>query len=164
MENNQLSTRGKNLIQWTFPEFTQYQRSKVWYFWAIVITFFLLFYAIFTINFLFAVIIVIAAITLITKYRSEPNNITFKIIEDGIELENRFHPWETIEDFYIIYRPPEIANLYFDFKAVTKPRLTIPLQNQNPLKIKELLAQYIDEDLEKEEEPISEAISRILKL
>jgi hypothetical protein len=155
---------GKTLVKWNFPEFEKPNRSKAWYFWAIVITFLLLFYAIFTINFLFAVIIVIAAITLITKYRQEPKQITINLTEDGIELENRFHLWETIKDFYIIFKPPEIANLYINFKAITKPRLTIPLQNQNPVEIRKILTQYIDEDLEKEEEPFSEAVTKLFKL
>ena len=156
--------RGETLAKWNFPEFEKPNRSRAWYFWAIVITFFLLFYAIFTINFLFAVIIVIAAITLITKYRHEPKQITINLTEDGIGLENRFHPWETIKDFYIIFKPPEIANLYINFKAITKPRLTIPLQNQNPVEIRKILTQYINEDLEKEEEPFSEAITKLFKL
>jgi len=156
--------QGETLAKWNFPEFEKLHRSKAWYFWAIVITFLLLFYAIFTINFLFAVIIVIAAITLIAHYRNEPDQITVSLTEGGIELENRFHPWETIKDFYIIYKPPEAANLYINFKAITKPRLSIPLQNQNPVEIREILNQYVDENLEKEEIPFSEAVSKIFKL
>ena len=161
-ENN--IDHGKTLAKWNFMEFEDPKRSKAWYFWAIVITFLLLLYAIFTINFLFAVIIVIAVITLITRYRNEPEQITVTITEDGIELENRFHPWETMKDFYIIYKPGEVTSLYINFKALAKPRLNIPLQNQDPVEIRKIFIEYIDEDLEKEEEPFSEAVGRALKL
>jgi len=155
---------GQTLAQWHFPEFEKHQRSKAWYFWVILATFALLLYAILTINFLFAVIIVIAAITFIYKHRHEPNQIVFAITEDGVELENRFHPWEIIKDFYIIYKPPEVTGLYIRFKAITKPRLSIPLQNQNPVAIKNILTQYIEEDLEQTERPFSETIGNLFKL
>ncbi|MBU1131233.1 hypothetical protein KJ840_03815 [Patescibacteria group bacterium] len=161
-KNNQ--DRGQTLAKWNFPEFEKPNRTKSWYFWAIITTFLLLLYAILTINFLFAVIIVIAAITLIIKYQSQPELITFAITEDGLELEKRFYPWEIVKDFYIIYKPSETTNLYLNFKAITKPRLTIPLQNQSPVEIRKILTEYIDEDLEKEEEPFSEAVSKLLKL
>lgn len=155
---------GQTLAEWSFPEFEKHQHSKAWYFWMITLTLALLLYAILTVNFLFAVIIVIAAITLIYKHRDEPEQITFAITEDGLELENKFYDWETVQNFYIIYKPQEVTNLYFHFRAVTKPRLSIPLQNQNPVEIRKILLSYIDEDLEKEEQPFSEAISKILKL
>lgn len=162
-EENQ-KDHGEVLAKWNFPEFERPQRSKTWYFLALTATFLLLLYAILTVNFLFAVIIIIAAITLVTKYQRQPHQITFTVFEDGLELENRFHPWETVKEFYLIYKPPEVKSLFINFRAITKPRLTIPLQNQNPLEIRRVLSQYLDEDLDKEEEPFSEAVSRLFKL
>lgn len=164
MPKEKNTDRGEILAKWNFPEFERPQRSKTWYFVAILITLLLLIYAILTVNFLFAVIIVIATITLITKYQRKADQVTFIITEDGVELEERFHAWETIKDFYIIYKPPEVTSLFINFRAITKPRLTIPLQNQNPVEVKKILSEYIDEDLDKEEEPFSEAFSRFFKL
>jgi hypothetical protein len=42
--------------------------------------------------------------------------------------------------------------------------MPIPLENQNPLDIRKLLTEYLEEDLDKEDEPISEGLSRWLKL
>lgn len=162
MMNN--DDHGKILKQWDFLEFEKPYRSKSWYLWMGIIAMALLIYSVVTVNFLFAVIIIIAAITLLNKYRHEPQQVRLTIAEDGLELENRFHPWEVIKNFYMIYKPPEVTNLYFDFKSVTKPRLTIPLAKENPVEIRKILSTYIEEDLEKENEPFSEALSRRLKL
>ncbi|MBT4335642.1 hypothetical protein HOD65_04210 [bacterium] len=159
-----MDKHGEILAKWNFQEFTQYERSKKWYFWIFVLIAFCLIYSIVTINFLFAVIIIIGTITFVLINRREPEQITFSITEDGIEVEDRYFPFEEISNFYIIYQPPEVKTLFINFKSATRPRMPIPLENQNPLDIRKLLTEYLEEDLDKEDEPISEGLSRWLKL
>ena len=78
--------------------------------------------------------------------------------------DDKFYDYDAVRYFYILYKPPELKNLYFEFKAVTKPRLIVPLENQNPLEIRDILNQYLTENLEKEEEPASEALRKLFKL
>ena len=155
---------GEILAKWNFAEFEKTKRSKGWYFSAFVVFAFLLIYALVTVNFLFAVIIIISAVILIMRNRNEPDQITVAITEDGIAADNKFYDFEAIKYFYILYKPPEIKNLYIEFKSITKPRLILPLENQNPLEIRDILNKYIEENLEKEEEPASEAFRKFLKL
>jgi len=86
------------------------------------------------------------------------------ITEDGIFIGSKFIEYEDLRSFYIIYYPPEIKNLYFETKSVIKQRIVVPLEDQNPVYIREILLNYLDEDLEKEEIPSSESISNIFKL
>ena len=85
------------------------------------------------------------------------------ITEDGIFIGNKFIDYEDLRSFYIIYYPPEIKNLYFETKSIIKQRIAIPLEGQDPVYIRELLLEYLDEDLEKEEIPTSESITNILR-
>ena len=105
-----------------------------------------------------------AAIVFYLNYRREPDQVIFKITEDGVESDGRFFSYDQMKSYFIIYRPPEIMYLFIEFKSITKPRLNIPLLNQNPLQIRRILAEYIQEDLEKEDEPLSNYLTRILKL
>ena len=43
-------------------------------------------------------------------------------------------------------------------------RITIPLEDINPVELREVLLMYIEEDLEKEEEPTTESLTKILRL
>ncbi len=124
----------------------------------------LLVYSLITINFLFAVIVIISAIVIIMRAKYEPGKVNFTIYEDGLGVDGRFYDYDLIDSFYILYKPPEIKNLYFEFKSLVRPRLNIPLENQNPLKIREALIKYLAEDLEKEEEPTSEVFRKVFKL
>ena len=155
---------GKILAKWNFPEFTKYERSKAWYLFMTLLVVLLLVYSVITVNFLFAVIIIIASITYLLIFRHNPEYVTFSITEDGLEDDERFFPFEAIKSFYIIYQPPEVKTLFFEFKSLIKPRLAIPLENQNPMEIRKILLKYLEEDIEKEDEPFSEGLGRMFKL
>jgi hypothetical protein len=155
---------GEILASWSFNEYAQYQRGKRWYVAAFLIIIFLLFYSLITANFLFAVIVILGAVTILMRDRYGPDKIDFAITEDGLKVEDKFYEYDLFSQFYIIYKPPHIKTLFVDFKSILKPRLSIPLENQNPLKIREVLKEYLKEDLDKEEEPISESLKRILKI
>ena len=155
---------GKILAEWQFPEFVKYKRSRNWYITAGIMVALLLIYSAVTANILFAMIIIIASIIFIINQKRDPQMVSFKISEEGIVVDETLYEWSEIKNFWIIYEPPKVKNLYFEFKSLLLPRLPIPLQDQDPVKIREILLDYIDEDIEREGEPISDGIGRALKI
>jgi len=152
------------LFKWGFPDFTKYRRGRLWYVVATLIFIILITYSIFTVNFLFGIIIVMSTIILFIQERNGPQESECVITFEGVYIGNKLHPFKSIKNFYIIYEPPTIKNLYIEFKSVFQPRLQIPLEDQNPADIRNALLEYIEEDINKEYEPLSEKISRFLKL
>ena len=155
---------GEVLATWEFPEYTKIKRNKSWYISFVIIIISILIYSYFAQNPLFAIIIILFTIIYTIIERKEPREVQMEILEDGIIIDNKFIDYKEIKNFYIIYHPPTIKNLYLQPKNQLKPRLALPLEKQNPVEIREVLLKYIDEDLEKEEIPTSEGISRLLKL
>ena len=45
-----------------------------------------------------------------------------------------------------------------------RPSVTISLENQNPLEIRQILLEYLTEDVDKENESVSDGVSRLMKL
>jgi hypothetical protein len=162
--NNQVADFGQTLINWSFPEYQQYQRGVFWYIGLIGVIGLLLIYSYKTNNVLFAIIIIMSAVFLTMHHRSEPREMEIKITEDGIVLNNTFYEYADFRNFAIIYRPPEAKNLYLEFKGSFRPRLTIPLENQNPNEVRNLLSEYLTENLERENEPLSDFLARIFKI
>lgn len=158
-----IGPHGKVFFSWEFKEFPSAGRSKSWYLGAGIIFFLLIIYALFSANFLFAIIIIMVVLILVMM-RREANKIKFSITEDGIEIGQNFYEYKNIKNFWIIYEPPEIKTLYFEPKSFFQPKIPVPLENQNPIKIREVLLQYLTEDLDKENEPVSDQLSRWLKL
>jgi hypothetical protein len=152
-------------INWEIEESVKYPRDKRWYIAAAIIALALIVYALFEKNYFFALIIILAS-GLIVFYDNEPaRKVDFTIQYDGVKMGSKFYEFEAMSNFYIIYRPKEeIRKLFFEFKNPLRHRLSIPLYDQNPILIRDYLNQYLDEDLDKENEPLSEGLSKILRL
>lgn len=158
------SNTGQSLLRWTFTEFKRPHRTRSWWITAGIVTAVLVIYSIFTSNFLFAIIVLIGAVLLINEYRRNPRRIECHITNTGIIIGKKFWRYNELRNYWIAYHPPEVTNLYILPKSPFDPRVTVPLTNMNPLKIRKILNKYTEEDLEREDEPTSEALTRLLKL
>ena len=102
--------------------------------------------------------------TLHFYHPTTPRKMKFEINHDGIKLNDKEHKYNELNKFWIIYQPPEVKNLYLEIKSIFKPNLVVPLEKENPLNVRAFLRQYVEEDLDQEEEPMSDAIGRLLKM
>lgn len=155
---------GNTLLQWKFPEYEEHERGILWYVMAGIISASFLTYAIIVSNFLFAIIVVIVDLIILIQINRRPDRVDFKITDEGIVIGTSFTPYTNISKFWIIYNPPKVKTLYINFKSTIRPDITIPLENKNPLRVREMLMKFIEEDLEKEDESNSEQIRKFLKL
>ncbi|MEK7512230.1 MAG: hypothetical protein AAB575_04425 [Patescibacteria group bacterium] len=151
-------------IQWEFPEFTSIKRSRAWNAAAFIVLAFLVVYAVWTANFLFAMILALCTFILVYQYFQKPRPIPVVVAEDGVIVDKQFYPYKVLKDFYIIYEPPYSKYLYLEFKNKLRNNLPIPLEDMNPIQVRETLLNYLDENLEKDEESGGEAFGRLLNI
>lgn len=156
---------GKELMSWQVPEFEVHERTNLWYVVASIIGIALLAFSFFTANFLFAVIIIIAALIIILNAGKNPDLVKFLIGSEGLIIGKKFIDYDEIKNFAVVYKPAfDFKNLYFEFKSPIRHRLSIPLGDINPLKVRENLLKYLTEDLERTDPPLSERLARLFKL
>lgn len=160
-ENNEF---GQALASWNIPEFEKYQRTIVWYVVMIGSGLGLFIWAVWTMNFLFAIIIFIIATIIFIHERREPDMLEFTIYEDGILLDRKFFLYKEIKKFWIIYEPPIVKNLYFQVNRQLRSELSIPLINMNPVYIRKILLKYLEEDLEQKDFSTNDQMQKILKI
>jgi len=152
-------------ISWHVSEHYTHERTKRWYAAAMLILAILLAYAILTANFLFAIILIVASITMILRDKQETAQLAVAIDDDGMHIGKEHFLYAKLKNFWIYYEPDENAKtLFLEFKNIARPRLAIPLVNQNPLRIRAILLQYLPENLVQEHEPLSEQLTRYFKL
>lgn len=150
---------------WKFPEVVSYNRTKRWYYIAGVFWLFCFGYAILTGNFMFAGIMVMGSFVYFYSQSEASKDIVFNITEEGIEVGRHSYLYKELSAFWIVYEPSEnVKTLYFDFKNKLYTSLSVPLMGQNPLSVREILLRYLPEDLQKEEEPMSDIFNRAIKL
>lgn len=177
----------KDVISWLIPEYQGEEKTKLWYAIYSLIGIALLVYAIFTQNFIFAIIIVFAAILLVLFDGGHPGMLEVVISDKGVRVGKEFYSYDQIEDFFIIYDPEEnVKNLYLEFKRFARPtlpeneptryswlfwlvnfartRFSIPLQDMNPIIIRRNLLKYVKENLERTTIPLSEQLTKLFRL
>ncbi len=166
-----------NRLSWEIPEYKKPERSKYWYFLATLFIFLVIFFSFFTIsnwslvflgpdsNFLFALIIIIAFGIILINESQEPIILKFSLTPEGIKIGKKFYDYDEFKHFYVIYKPKQsVKQLYLEFKNQISPRLSIPLRRMDALTVRNYLVKYLDEDLERDNPPLSEQLTRILRL
>jgi len=155
---------GDVYANWNFPEYGTNWRNGTWYRFAIGLGIALLLYALISGNLLFGVIIVLTGVIFYFQTIQPPLTVNVQITDEGIKVGKNFYSYLDIDTFWMIYEPPEIKNLYIEYKNAFRPRLGIPLQNEKPLEIRDILLKHLPENKEREHEPISDGLARFFKL
>ena len=164
MDQNNEPDRGQKLLEWKFTEYIKYERSKWWYIILAIIEILIIIYCVVANNFLFALIAILVGVILIIHSQQQPPELDCHIFEDGIKVGNNFYEWDNIKTFRIVYEQPHAKFLYIDLKNIFSRDFAIPLNDQNPLEVREMLKKYLAEDLTRPYENINERINRWLKL
>lgn len=159
-----LGPHGRVFLQWRFSDRAPHERGRIWYIVAVLTGLGLLIYALSSANFLFALIIVMFALVIYVSSVSEPMPTVFEVTEEGVEVGGVFHPYRELEKFWFYYEPPLAKNLYITVKGVIGSRLTVDLMDQDPNVVRKFLGAFVQEDLEQVDEPLSDTLSRILKI
>ncbi len=151
-------------LAWNVPEFEQLDRGWKWYVIAGVIGIGLVLYAMFTANFLFAIIVVMGGIIMFLTAQRDPEHVPFLITASGLFIGDHFHPYHEFGNFSILYYPPSIKKLYLTSGRRVRPTITISLEDMDPNIVREVLLHFLPEDLDRVEESLTELVTRVYKL
>ena len=164
-------------LRWQIAEYKKHEHSRNWYIAAGVFALICLFFSFFTFsaghivflglasNFLFALIIILAAIVVIMNDSQTPAMVDFELGPEGVKIGRTFYDYDVLKNFAVLYKPKEgIKNLYIEFKNTMHLRLSVPLRRMDALTVRNFLVRYLDEDLERNNPPLSEQLTKLLKL
>jgi len=155
---------GDGIFSWEAWEFLPHERSKLWYVVAAIVSVLLIVYAVWTTNYMFAIIILMIGIIFLVGNLRKPKRIHYHVTTLGIVANDKFYAYEEIKDFSLIYAPPYIKWLYVDFHRAWLPMLTIPLEDADPNEVRDAMLPYAFENIEREEETLTDMVRRLYKL
>lgn len=166
-----MSMRDHFFHRWEFAEYPQHRHSVMWYAVAGALAAALLVWATLSQNYLFGLIIVLGVFILFLHDARGPQRMGVAIAAEGIELGFREEPasrqllrWKDFQSFWIVYEPPDVKALYIHYKRFWSPHLMIPLEDQDPAKIRRTLKKYLEEDTARQHEPVADVLRRVLRL
>ena len=160
----EINPYGQAIIGWEVDEYTRHQRSVFWYVAITVVGVGLIIYALMTANFLFAVIILMFGIISFLSGMREPQRVEVVITNMGTMIGPTFYPFKDLNSFSIIYEPPEVKTLYIDFHSGWRPLMSLSLEETDPNVVREALLPYVTEDLKRNDETLTDMLSRMYKL
>lgn len=149
---------------WETVSHEKYERSPQWYAIMGVVSLFLLAYAIWNTNFLFAFLILLTDILLILGYKQDPHAILIQIGDHGVVIDGSLHLYQDLSDFAIIYNPPYVKTLYLTRKDGFNPTVRVLLEEQNPVEIRGHLMQFLAENPTLSNERLSDTLARLLRI
>ena len=155
--------QGEQVFGWLVDEYERHERGPVCYAVMFLAAVGLILYAIIAQNFLFAIIIVMFGVIIGLSTLREPERVLFQVTTRGVSVGTLFVPFKELKDFWIVYEPPHVKNLYVEHKNPLTPRIVIPIEDADPVEVRRQLLAYLDED-GRTEEPLGDLLGRVLKL
>lgn len=144
-------------LQWQAFEHEHLHKSSDW-FWALgIIAIAGAATAIIFSNILFAIVIIIGAFTLGMHAAKRPNLVSFKINERGVVIDNKLHPYSSLESFWVEDSNENIQpKLLVKSKKLLALHVVIPIEHVSSSDVRDYLAQYLAE--EEDSEPLAQKI------
>lgn len=154
----------QDVFVWEAPSWEAHERGPRWHLWMFGVVVVLTAYAIFTTNYLFAFIVLLTAVILVLADNPDAHPVLIQIGHNGIVYHGQLLQYNEISDFAMVYHPPHTRILYIQPKNLSRPRLRISLEEEDPVAIRTHLKKYLDEDLNLRDEHLSDIVARLLKI
>ena len=152
------------VVEWACMEHVEHERGRLWHVLMPLFGVGLLIYAVITANFLFAFIIILFSVLIYLRGITPAERIACRVSPDGLIVGPREIRMRDIRRFWFAYEPPVIKCMYVEVEGLMGGRLCIHLEDADPNDIRAVLGAYVQEDLEKEGEPFTDVLARILKI
>ena len=111
-------------------------------------------------NILTAVFFFLISFIVLAFAFKEKKAILWEITKHGLTIDNSFFSFRDLKSFWIEYHPGYIKEISFKSKKWYQGYFKIPLNQENPLEIREQLLEFLPE--ERHEDTLIETISRHL--
>ncbi|MDP3052745.1 MAG: hypothetical protein Q8N22_02170 [bacterium] len=162
-KNIRRETKADNEITWQAPAFKYYHKDVSWYWMSFIIAILLMAFAILQKNFLFAVFIFLAEISVLILARRQPELLKFKIDDKGVTVIDKTYQFNDLEKFCL--RPDmedkNFEELILKRKTHFNPYLKIFIDIKVSSQVRDILSQKLTE--EEYEDSLIESIFKWLR-
>ncbi len=154
---------GETLISWRAPEYDKQEKGRNWYIATFSLGAFLVGSSIWMKNYLLIIVVAMFGIVLYILHKKEPLMLDIALTKRGVKMGEKFYPYTSLQEFWVIYNPP-VKTLNFKSNRTFFPEISMQIMDQDPVKIRETLLPFLNENLERTEESTTDRLSRILKI
>lgn len=133
------------LIHWKAPEFEIIERDRKWLLYVTIFLVLIVAYALFTNSIIMAVTFILIGIVGYLHFEREPRILTFRITPNGVSAGRELYRFSNIHSFWIFYEPEGKKLISLHSKSYLMPFVHIPIHEEDPVEIRDILLDYIPE-------------------
>lgn len=143
-KHNKKNRQGDPLVVWQGYEYEYREKRNDWYWVLVIVSIAFAIGAVFFHNYLFAVLIIVAAFSIGVHAAEKPALKEFRVDIHGIKIGKKLYRYENIDSFWIenAATPPL---LFFELKRPFIPLMIIPIGTVNIKGVKEILFNNLPE-------------------
>lgn len=149
------------LAEWYAPEHDHQDKSPMWFTIVAVGAAVLVAWFLFTFNFIGAITVAFASIVLYRVAQHEPKVMRYRLMTDGIAINNTLYHYRDIAAFNIVYHPGNVKAVFVKSKKHFTPLLHMSIGDADPVAIRDILIEFATED-QNMEEPVIDSVARRL--
>lgn len=136
------------LFEWQALEHNHHPKSQRWYITlAATISVITVGFAV-TGNIIAALTIALAGGLTYYIAQQEPKMFRYRLMTDGVAFNNTLYHYQDLEAFNIIYKPGETKTVLLRSKRHFAPLLHMELGDTDPVAVRDLLLEFVQEDLD----------------
>lgn len=154
--------REATLFEWQAEEHTHRPKSPLWFAAlaagaTVVIGLQLFFFA----NFIGSLTIALIAGLIYYIAQQKPSLMRYRIMVDGLALNNTMYHYQDLDSFNVIYEPGETKTVILRSQRRFAPYLHMEIGDADPVEIRDILLEFLPEDQELQE-PLTDILARRL--
>lgn len=163
-KNNNTENIGKELYRFQTPECVDRERGKTWFIGLGVFVLLGVFWGIFENSLSIILLSILLGGIYTMVYNKKSDIITVLFTEIGMKWKERFFTYQEIAAFWIIWQPEDdVFTLHVILSEGFQKEIVVPIKNQDPGKIRDILGYYVPE-IEGKTERFTDVLTRTLKL
>jgi len=147
------------LFEWTAPEHSYNPRSSSWFIVLAVGTTAFVGLLGFLGNILGAILVAFIGGTIYYIAQHKPGVVRYRIMVDGVAVNNRLYPYQELAAFNIKYEPGEVKTVMLRSQKRLAPMINLEIGDADPVAIRDRLLEFLQEDLDMEE-PLADSWAR----
>ncbi len=144
-EEREIINPSSVLYKWRAPEHEKIEKDKNWFLIAGLVLAVIIIYAIFTDGLIMAITFILLGMVGFIILNKNPRVINFYITDDGVIADKEIYEFENIQSFWIFYENDGLKSISLRLKSKFMPFVHIPLGDEDPTVVREILLNYLEE-------------------
>jgi hypothetical protein len=112
-------------------------------------------------NVLGAIAVAVVGILIYTLAQRTPDRVRYRLMVDGIAINDRLHHYQDLDSFNIVYEPGQVKTVIVRSKKILSPLVQMEIGEADPVEIRDILLEFLREDLQLQE-PVTDTWARRL--